>query len=1125
MNRVIREHEAGNGAARIGLTDFDEIGKVSAALDQMFDAADLSAAENARLALVSRLTRCAVLICDAERRLIWANEAFTEMTGYRLEDILVRNPGHVLQFEKTDPAVFALLRQKLGAAEGVRVEILNRGKEGREYWVDLEIQPSKAADGTLQGFIAIQLDITARKTAEQNLEAAKNQLEAFVDHAPAAVAMFDRDMRYLAHSRRWLTDYKLAGKSIIGQSHYDVFPEAPERWREIHRRCLRGAIERCQEDVFERADGRRQIVRWEIRPWRTPQGKIGGITMFTEDITAAKESAAELRGSRERLASIFGALAEGVVLQDLDGAIVECNPEAERILGLTRDQLMGRRPIDPRWQAIREDGASFATTEHPALATLRTGLPLRGTVMGVRKPRGELTWISLNTEPVRDQHGRVSAVVSSFMDVTQRRATEERVRLLTRRLTTATQGTGVGVWEWDVASGGLIWDRVMFDLYGRDAQSFVPTHDTWRDSITVEDRPTVDANLKSALDGNGHYQTNFRIRRPDGETRYLHAEGVVERNALGQVLRMTGVNLDLTSQRTAEISAAERLVALEEAESLARLGHWSWDFATDRIQWSRELFRLFQVDPAQGEPTPAGLLDFFIESDRAQLKSSVEAAIAAGTGYVIELQISRIEQLFVRCEGKPRCDAAGRMIGLFGTVMDVTERVLHEREIAQAKDLAEAANRAKSEFLANMSHEIRTPMTAILGYAELLAEGDATEQQSYLATIRRNGEHLLSVINDILDLSKIEAGKMRFEQLPVDLRRLADDVGSVLEVRARASNIALETRLDPAMPAAIATDGVRLRQILMNLLGNAVKFTNEGRVDFEIRLVRAKMPPASDLSAAAARSFAPSLPQWATHVAFIVRDTGIGIGPVEMQRLFDSFEQADMSTTRRFGGTGLGLRISKRLAHMLGGDIVVESTRDQGSTFTLLLPYVPVDGGAASEAPDAAPIRGTTLLAHHDGARTSLVGVRILLAEDGIDNQRLIDFALRRAGATVTIVDNGRRAVQAVVSGGALSPSDEPVAAADATDRAIGDPPFDLILMDMHMPEMDGYTAAARIRAAGYTLPIVAVTAHAMSGEREKCLAAGCNEYLAKPFVNADLLAVCSRVAWHAVALPTAQSP
>jgi len=387
--------------------------------------------------------------------------------------------------------------------------------------------------------------------------------------------------------------------------------------------------------------------------------------------------------------------------------------------------------------------------------------------------------------------------------------------------------------------------------------------------------------------------------------------------------------------------------------------------------------------------------------------------------------------------------------------------------LESAIEVADAATRAKSEFLSNVTHELRTPITSILGFAELLAERGCPPEEAaqHCATIRRNGEHLLELINAVLDLSKIEAGAMKIERVPCSPCGIAQEVGELMRRRAQARGLDFEVRCGLTLPELVLCDPLRLRQILLNLVSNAIKFTERGFVRLEVRRGRA-----------------------AGTIELEVADSGIGMRPDQVERLFQAFAQADGSTARRFGGTGLGLSISLKLAQLLGGEIRCASEPGHGTTFTVTLQAEP----AAHVAPRP-PDQSSTMVRKRVPP-SALAGVRVLLAEDGRDNQRLMQVFLGRAGAEVESVDNGRQAVERAL------------AARDA-GRA-----HDLVLMDMQMPVVDGFEATAELRKLGFTVPVVALTANAFEGDRERCLAAGCSDYLTKPFKRVELVAFCREV-------------
>ena len=410
--------------------------------------------------------------------------------------------------------------------------------------------------------------------------------------------------------------------------------------------------------------------------------------------------------------------------------------------------------------------------------------------------------------------------------------------------------------------------------------------------------------------------------------------------------------------------------------------------------------------------------------------------------------------------------------GFSVTFADISVRKAYEQELKVAKETAEMATRTKSEFLANMSHEIRTPITAMVGFADIMLDPCQTQSDRVdgLQTIRRNARHLLDVINEILDLSKIEAGKMTVEHIPTELPPLLSDVLSIMRPRALEKGLALNLRFSEKIPRTVVTDPVRTKQILINLVSNALKFTNNGEVEIHV---------SSDADS--------------QMLSFEVNDSGIGISSDQITKLFQPFTQADGSTTRRFGGTGLGLTISKRFAQMLGGDISVKSTVGVGSSFTAHIAGAGDGTGSFCRVEDA-------LMMPQAGPQAVIdkISGKVLLAEDGRDNQRFISAMLRKAGLEVIVAENGRIAV----------------------DKAMAQH-FDLILMDMQMPEMDGYAATSYLRGRGFTRPIIALTAHAMADDRAKCIQAGCIDYLTKPIDRKLLVETVARYLAAATA-PTA---
>ena len=410
--------------------------------------------------------------------------------------------------------------------------------------------------------------------------------------------------------------------------------------------------------------------------------------------------------------------------------------------------------------------------------------------------------------------------------------------------------------------------------------------------------------------------------------------------------------------------------------------------------------------------------------------------------------------------GAPLHNCQGEVTGAVYLVSDITEQKRTEEALQRAKEQAEAASRAKSEFLANMSHEIRTPMNGVLGMIELaLATGLTNEQRDYLDCAKSSAEWLLQVLNDILDFSKIEAGKLALSRQEFPLRETLEETIRPLTVQAQLKGLELGYEVDAAVPEMVVGDPTRLRQVLVNLISNGIKFTPAGGVSVRVTL-RSQDPPQVRLS-------------------FAVTDTGIGVALEKQTQIFEAFTQADGSITRQFGGTGLGLSISSQLARIMGGSISLQSEPGAGSTFQLLLPFGVAERAAVAEVPGSSEPNAPEREVRRHG--------NILLVEDNHVNQVLVRRLLEKQGFTVATANDGLEAL-----------------------GMWEEQPYDVILMDVQMPQMDGFEATRRIRTEevgkGGHVPIIALTAHAMTGDRERCLEAGMDDYVTKPINFQDLV-------------------
>jgi len=507
----------------------------------------------------------------------------------------------------------------------------------------------------------------------------------------------------------------------------------------------------------------------------------------------------------------------------------------------------------------------------------------------------------------------------------------------------------------------------------------------------------------------------------------------------------------MTNQPDPQKRLAESEKRLRQAIRAARLGFWDYDILTDTLVWSQECMEQWDVSIERG--SKKDVYERVHPDDAPLMKEAFERAMMTGQRYQIEMRVIRTNGDVIWIESQGDCIfESGRAVRVTGTSLDITQRKCTEAQLRLAKIAAEEANAAKTQFLANMSHEIRTPLGAIIGFLGLLKNKNLsrTTFQNYLAVIERNSDQLLRLVDDILDLSKVEAGRMLIEKTDIDLPEFLSEIASLMNFRAKERGIEFKLIPKSALPASILADSTRIRQILGNIVGNAIKFTDHGSVSLEVEYEN------QDLS-------------------FTVTDTGLGLSPEQRERLFRPFSQADASTSRRFGGTGLGLILTKRLCETMGGHFtLVHSEVGVGSQFKASI--------RIEVKPDVLFIEASKISleltdfpgeARHE---PRLTGMRVLVVEDSPDNRELIEILLTQAGAIVDLAQDGQDGVQK-----ALEHS------------------YNVVLMDIQMPNLDGHQAAQALRARGYRSPLVALTAHAMKEEQERCILSGFTNFLSKP--------------------------
>lgn len=1011
--------------------------------------------------------------------------------------------------------------------------------------------------GAEQSYAIISVsDITAQQKSLRRLRESEEKLSLFIEHAPAALAMFGRDMRYIAASKRWLDDFRIAGTNIIGASHYDILPDISEEWKEIHRRGLNGEFLKNDDDRFVREDGSVQYLKWEVRPWFNDEQEIGGIIIMSEEITARKVNEEKIREAYTKYKTLFNSFPMGITVSDYNGRIIETNAIAEELLGMTEEEQMGRQIDGGEWQIVRTDGTPKPAEEYASVRAITEQRKVENVEMGILKPDHGITWINVTAAPIPlEKYG----VLVTYSDITERKQSEKRLIESEKRFSNIFHNSPVPIAITRLADGEIIlvnpsvtkffgysreeligsttiemefWEDAnkrrefieklktqnsvtdmetsvilksgetrhvsmwgeLIEYYGEECilleiiditekkiqeekirqqnekintilyslpdklfihdadGTFLEAYTTNPDGYIVPTNHFMGKNLydifpKEIAELNQRYlQECLQKREPVSHEFSTDYKGTYSTFEVRIVPFMDTMAIrfvrDITKskedeRRIRELNSslerriAERTAELQEnqdklmlSQRIAQLGIWEFNTHTGVVNWSDETYKIFECSPDKPPYSFKEFIDTIHPEDREQFVESAYSISSEVNTVTFTLRhyTEKGNLKWVKYYIKGVLDE-GEGHQFMGTLLDITPEKERELQLEQAVQEAEEANKAKSIFLANMSHEIRTPLNAINGFSEILYNTIEDEKRrSQVASIRNSGRNLLRIINDILDLSKVEAGKIAIEREPMNLMQVVADVCGMFETTVAEKKLLLTIASDIDSTLPLLMDEIRLRQILFNLVGNAIKFTAEGGVTVDITHEQ-KEENLVDLK-------------------ICISDTGMGISEDQLEAIFEPFVQQEGQAHKYYGGTGLGLTISRRMAEAMNGEITVKSTLNEGSEFTLIF----------RDIAKAACIPEKREKSFHDYMETRFEESTILIVDDIEDNRKLLLDALEHTGARLLEANNGLQAVQ----------------------TAIKEKP-DLILMDKRMPVMNGKKACKMLKENPATANIVCI--------------------------------------------------
>ena len=1321
-------------------TEITERKAVSAALET-------ARAELSRLAMVAQRTSNAVIITDRELRITWVNDGFTRLYGYTAAEALGRTPGDLLRSEKTPAEALATLRRSADEGIGCRVDLVNRTAEGRDVWIDADVQPTLDADGRAIGFVEIASDTTASRRVSEELAFERERLQSILDGTQAGTWEHDLqtgadhiNVSYAAMLGYTVDECVARMKvSVLDLVHADDTGRVTQA-RDAHLQGL--TPDYAVEFRMRHKDG-----HWV---WIQARGKASGQDAHGRplgsagihlDISARKQAERELTRGSQRLANIIEGTGVGTWEWNVETGETAFNERWAEIVGHTLAEL-GPTTIDT-W-------SRFAHPEDMSRSAVLLERHFNGETAAyecearMRHKDGHWVWVLDRGKLFsRSEDGRPRWMAGTHMDITQRKQAEEALRAGQALLDQTGRIGGVGGWRMDLTTQAIEWTDQTCRIHDL-APGHRPTLEEAIQYYTPEARPAVEGAVAEAMRSGTGWDVELSLVTASGRAIWVRAVGEAE-FVDGKPTRLVGAFQDVTARRALEAelrrsnevmrSVLENLpcgLSVFDAdlnllasnrqmrevldlpdtmfeqpslrfEDVIRFNAARGEYGTQDVEATVQAiverargpvlphqFERMRPDgtalEVRGAPMPGGGFVATYTDITASKRAEAEAAKSAT---LMRGAITAIDEAFVLYDPDDRlvfCNdkyreiypevahlmvpgasfeqlirpgaEAGRIKDAIGRVDEwMAERLATHRsgnatlvqktadgrtlrvierkmadghivgfriditELVQATEAAQQASLSKSQFLANMSHEIRTPMNAILGMLALLRKTELTPRQAdYAAKTDGAARSLLGLLNDILDFSKVEAGKMTLDPHPFRIDQLLRDLSVILSASVGSKRVEVLFDVDPALPRHLVGDAMRLQQVLINLGGNAIKFTGEGEVVVSLAALEIG---ASEVT-----------------LEIAVRDTGIGIAPENQARIFSGFTQAEASTTRRFGGTGLGVAISQRLVGLMGGELKLDSAAGKGSRFhfRITLPLAAdtlddtpaaavaampaalralvvddnptardvlermgrslgwavdvaasgeealallqasaatgiayqavfvdwqmpgLDGwgttqrirelGLTGDAPVVVmvtahgremleqrgvseqalldgflvkPITASMLFdavadarAGHDrphlsapavvGGGARLTGLRLLLVEDNLNNQQVARELLEDEGASVQIANHGQEAVEAV---------------------AAAEPPFDVVLMDLQMPVMDGFTATRKIRQdlGQLTLPIIAMTANAMASDREACLAAGMNDHVGKPFDLNHLIGVLRRHAGRVGAAHAAVAP
>ena len=985
----------------------------------------------------------AIVITDIRGSIQYVNPAFTRMTGYSRDEATGHTP-RILKSGQHPPQLYEELWATIRQGGTWHGELVNRRKDGSLYTEEMNIAPVRAANGETVSFIAIKEDVTGRRAAEE----AQRFLASIVETSEDGIIGYTRAgiIRSFNRGAEAISGY--SAEEVIGK-HFAILlaPSEVRPLPALMATVLEGKTISQYKTVALRKDGGIVHVSVTANPILNAAGEVTAVSTVVRDMSE-RESTEQ---SCALLASIVESSEDAIVRAGLDGVVVGWNRGAERLYGYSAAEVLGR-------QGAMLLPPGRGTEQNDMLAAARAGRGVRQFETVRRRKDSSEVEVSLTVSPVRSNSGEVTGISVISRDISERRRAEQELRASEERFRNAFESAPFGMCLSALDGSFLQVNSALCEMLGYPEEELLGM--AWRQLTHPDDlAPSLQMAQRLLSGASRVEELEKRYRHRTGSVAWARARVSLARDVNGAPLYFVTHLEDIGERMRA--AAAMRQSEEQYRSLIANIPDVVWTVGADgKFAFvSPNIQRLMGYAAAEYYEGGMSWWSKTIHpDDAARVRAASDALLISGKPYDMEYRVRRKtgEWIWVHSRAFKTYRKNGTQYA-DGLSSDITVRKNAEEAMHRAREAAESASRIKSEFLANMSHEIRTPMNGVIGMTELVLDTQLTaEQREYLGNVKSCADSLLGIINDILDFSKIEARKLVIEPVEFNIRKSVGMALKALGVRCGEKNLELICNFDASVPEVVLGDPGRLRQVLINLAGNAIKFTETGEVEVQVR-----------------REAAGDEQEVRLH--FAVRDTGIGIARDRREAIFDAFVQADPSASRRFGGTGLGLAISSQLVTMLGGRIWVESEAGKGSTFHFTVRMGWVDGQSA-RAPHA--------------EIATLAALRVLVVDDNATNGRLLKQLLSGWGMSAELSGNGHSALAALLHASAIGK------------------PYALAIIDSRMPGMDGFAVADRIRGSAdlEKTNLIMLTSGARMGAEGRCRDNGAAACLSKPAGESELL-------------------